>query len=386
MSIDYDQEFEELKDEYLLHIEDLIEQLQSILGHNELDSEKFKEIFRIVHSIKGGAASHEITQISLTSHHFEDFLVNKLSKNLSNTEHRESCLKFVSILEDIGSKLKAKEEVHFNQYLDEISNIHISDMESAKNYKGNILVVDNTSTMGNLVKNSLQQMGYHCTLSNNGLTAFNRLVTQKFDAVISSMNLNQLDGISLISALKATNNINADIPVLITSASKNVLERFPKDIRPNKVVFKDENFIAHIEQALSETFDKSAGSQNEGIGPKRVLYVEDDPKMQKLMQLSLKKIPHVTLSLAHDLESAIEKVNESKPDIILLDNFLKNTSGEEVFYKLLEESIPTLFLTASESSVPVKKLTKHGEFLGIITKPFRPGAIYGQIKRFYNDK
>ena len=385
MSISYDQEFDQLRNEYLEHIVDLNRSLENVFQSGKIDSENFKEVFRTVHNIKGGAATHELTSISAICHYFEDFLANKLEKDLSNETLIKSCLKFSSIIDEMVSKLQNNEEVILNKYLDEISQIHTFDLESASHYKGNILVVDNTATLGNLLKKSLQSKGYHCTFINNGLTAFNRLVTQKFDALITSLNLDQLDGISLLSALKSTNNINANIPTLVISASKNVSERFPKDIKPDEIVNKDEGLINNLNTALENIFINAKQTQA-GKGPTRILYVEDDPKMQKLMSLSLKKEPSISLSLAHDLESAQEAVKNSRPDIILLDNFLKNTSGEEVFFSLLDESIPTLFLTASESSVPVKKLKKHREFLGIITKPFRPGAIYGQIKRFYNDR
>ena len=108
--------------------------------------------------------------------------------------------------------------------------------------------------------------------------------------------------------------------------------------------------------------------------------------MQKLMSLSLEKYNDVKLSLSNNIDSTLEILKTEKPDIVLLDNFLQGTSGYEVFLAIKAHSIPSIFLTASSSSVPVLKLKEHKEFLGIVTKPFRPGAIYGQIKRFYNDR
>lgn len=384
MSVNIDKEFEELRKDFLYHAEDLTLKLNSIISNQNLDKETFKEVFRIVHSLKGGAASHEFTNLSTICHHFEDFLTLKLVDDLQNNEHYETCLKFTDILEEVIKKKIKGEEILFSKYIEQISYLNLPEAETSQGFKGQILVVDNTKTIGSIVKKSLEDSGYACTLTKDGLVAFNKLVTKKFDALISSINLSPFDGISLVTALRSTNNINADIPTLVISASKNIVERFPKDYRPNKVVVKDEQFIENLNDSLEDLF--SAQSNDLTVGPKNILYVEDDPKMQKLMQLSLKKYGEVKLSFAEDKTTALNIIEDKVPDVVLLDNFLKNTSGYEVFQAIKEFKVPVIFLTASGSSVPVEKMKNEKEFLGIITKPFRPGAIYGQIKRFYSDR
>ena len=64
MSVNIDKEFEELRKDFLYHAEDLTLKLNSIISNQNLDKETFKEVFRIVHSLKGGAASHEFTNLS----------------------------------------------------------------------------------------------------------------------------------------------------------------------------------------------------------------------------------------------------------------------------------------------------------------------------------
>lgn len=384
MSVNIDKEFEELRKDFLYHAEDLTLKLNSIISNQNLDKETFKEVFRIVHSLKGGAASHEFTNLSTICHHFEDFLTLKLVDDLQNNEHYETCLKFTDILEEVIKKKIKGEEILFSKYIEQISYLNLPEAETSQGFKGQILVVDNTKTIGSIVKKSLEDSGYACTLTKDGLVAFNKLVTKKFDALISSINLSPFDGISLVTALRSTNNINADIPTLVISASKNIVERFPKDYRPNKVVVKDEQFIENLNHSLEDLF--SAQTNDLTVGPKNILYVEDDPKMQKLMQLSLKKYGEVKLNFAEDKTTTLKIIEDKVPDVVLLDNFLKSTSGYEVFQAIKKFKVPVIFLTASGSSVPVEKLKNEKEFLGIITKPFRPGAIYGQIKRFYSDR
>ncbi len=390
MSLNLDKEFAALKKEYLHEIEDQIEDLRSLLEDGSFDQSDFRETYRIIHSLKGGAASYELTHISTICHYFEDFLSERMSEDLENEDNIEACHIFYDIIVDIVCTTRAGNEVVIQPYIDQVSNLGLGDIEQAEKFKGKVLVVDNTKTMGMIVKSALKKNGYDAIISQNGLVAFNRAVTQKFDALITSINLDHLDGISLITAIKCTNNLNANIPTLVISASQNIMERFPSIYKPEKIVIKNEDFVNNFQEAFNSLTkieeDKTLDSQHSKEGPTKILYVEDDTKMQKLMTLSMKKTPGVELSIANNLKEALSYVNDSRPDIILLDNFLKDETGHDVFKALQNKHIPCLFLTASESAVPVTELKKHKEFLGIITKPFRPNAIYGQIKRFYNDR
>lgn len=387
MPLNLDHEFELLRQEYLLSIEDDVIRVKQLVEGNSLSMEDFRETFRVIHSIKGGASSHEFTTVSTICHYFEDFLSQRMSEDLNNNENLAICTRFFDILGEIIDLTKEGKEVNVQSYIDQISSLELGSSEQLQNFKGKVLVVDNTKTMGKVVKEILKENGYDAIIAQNGLIAFNRLVTQKFDALITSINLNLLDGISLITALKSTDNMNANIPTLVISASKNIKERFPREFKPEMIIVKDQNFIANFQESFQSMLHESADSKHKQLeGPKNILYVEDDPKMQKLMTLSLKKYESINLELASSKKDALEKLKDFKPDVILLDNFLKEEKGIDVFNAIHKQKVPCIFLTASEAAVPVAEIGNSTEFLGIITKPFRPNAIYGQIKRFYNDR
>ncbi len=387
MPLNLDQEFELLKQEYLLSIEDDIIRVKQLVLGDSLGMDDFRETFRVIHSLKGGASSYEFTTISTICHYFEDFLSQRMSEDLNNKENLAICIRFFDILSEIIDLTKEGKEVVVQSYIDQISSLELGSSEQLQNFKGKVLVVDNTKTMGKVVKGVLKASGYDAIIAQNGLIAFNRLVTQKFDALITSINLNLLDGISLITALKSTDNMNANIPTLVISASKNIKERFPRDFKPEMIIVKDQDFIDNFKESFQSMLQENVdGKHKLSEGPKNILYVEDDPKMQKLMALSLRKYEGINLEVASSKKETLDKIKDFRPDVILLDNFLKDEKGIDVFNTLNKEKIPCIFLTASEAAVPVAEIGNSTEFLGIITKPFRPNAIYGQIRRFYNDR
>jgi CheY-like chemotaxis protein len=386
MSFNLDEQFDELKNEYLHSITDDLDQIEGALVKDDVSKDDVKEIFRTIHSLKGGASSHEMTVIGTICHHFEDYISAHLSNDITS-QNIDHCLKYVDLLRNITRDYRDKKDINFQQCQDALAELRIGDVEESIEYKGRVLIVEGTTTMANIIKKGLSMSGYDCTLTKNGLAAFNRLITEKFDILVTSLNIEQLDGISLITATKATNNVNANIPSIVISASTNIKDRFPREFRPSFVVEKNTELMNNLNSILEKVMAGEEDGANEDLsGPEKILYVEDDPRMQKLFGLAMKKHSNVEVEFASNREEAIRKCKSFKPDVLLLDNFLKGCTGQDIFNDVLDMRIPSIFLTASEAAVDVKALGKHKEFLGIITKPFRPGAIYGQVSRFYKNK
>ena len=98
--------------------------------------------------------------------------------------------------------------------------------------------------------------------------------------------------------------------------------------------------------------------------PNRVLVVEDEPEFRGLLVNSLQK-KGVTVASTGEVREAIAMVSSSKPDLIITDIFLANSSG----FDLLDafSDIPAVVITGSDDASvlleasrrnPVKLLTK----------------------------
>lgn len=387
MTFNLDDQFDELRKEFLLNMDEDLDQIEALIISDKVNEEDIKEIFRKVHSLKGAASSHELPIIGSICHYFEDYITSYVKIKELDSQVVDTVLKYIDLLNKCRDEYQKGVSPNYNSYLEYLSKLNILKIEKEIEYKGKVLIVDSTSTMSNFLKKGLKELGYDCYQTKNGLSAFNRLVTEKFDAVISSLNLEQLDGVSLVTAVKSTNNINANISTIIISASSNIKDRFPRDFRPDALINKDTQMIKEIEKALEKALQKDGDDTLSFTnGPEKIIYVEDDPRMQKLFQLAMKKHPSVQIEFTTTIEETVRKCKSFKPDLLLLDNFLKGFTGKDVFDATIQFSVPTIFLTASEGAVDTASLQPHREYLGIITKPFRPSSIYGQICRFYKNR
>ncbi|QIZ77341.1 chemotaxis response regulator CheY [Ferrimonas lipolytica] len=85
-----------------------------------------------------------------------------------------------------------------------------------KNMK--ILIVDDFSTMRRIIKNLLRDLGFNNTQeADDGSTALPMLQNGDFDFVVTDWNMPGMQGIDLLRAIRADNNLK-HLPVLMVTA------------------------------------------------------------------------------------------------------------------------------------------------------------------------
>ncbi len=107
----------------------------------------------------------------------------------------------------------------------------------------------------------------------------------------------------------------------------------------------------------------------------RILVVDDDPKMLKLLDLRLKSEGYEVIP-ANGGHQAINKLEQSKPDMALVDVNMPGMSGLELLVELKRKApgLPVVIMTAySSEDVAVTALKRHAD--GYITKPFHAQEI-----------
>ncbi len=90
-----------------------------------------------------------------------------------------------------------------------------------------ILVVDDMSTMRRIIRNILDQLGYsNVEEAENGKQALAKLKKEKFDFVVTDWNMPEMDGLSLVKAIRSDEELK-HLPVLMVTAEakkENVME------------------------------------------------------------------------------------------------------------------------------------------------------------------
>ena len=90
-----------------------------------------------------------------------------------------------------------------------------------------ILTVDDFSTLRRIIRNMLRQLGYNNIVeAEDGAEALSLLQREKVDFVISDWNMPHMNGLDLLKAIRADDNLKP-LPVLLVTAEalkENVVE------------------------------------------------------------------------------------------------------------------------------------------------------------------
>lgn len=108
----------------------------------------------------------------------------------------------------------------------------------------------------------------------------------------------------------------------------------------------------------------------------KIVYIEDDKTFQKLVSFLVLREPGWECDVFSDRASAISSLKHIQPNLILLDYFLKNDSGETTIKDIAEiGNIPIILVTAHELAEPLVS-----PIIGLIKKPFQPNLLIQEIK------
>lgn len=122
---------------------------------------------------------------------------------------------------------------------------------------------------------------------------------------------------------------------------------------------------------------------------KLILLVDDDLTLREMYEERLKAEGY-NITQATNGEEALEKLKDSKPDIILLDIMMPKVNGFDVLKELKANSemkdIPVIILTALIQDVDRVQGKKLGAVDYIVKSETMPGEVIAKIKNALGGK
>jgi len=116
--------------------------------------------------------------------------------------------------------------------------------------------------------------------------------------------------------------------------------------------------------------------------PLRVLLIDDDADLRKLIKVTLEFTAGWSVTTAADGAAGLEEARRQRPDAIVLDVMMPVMDGYEVCRHLKQDPalapIPVVLLTARKEQ-DEERLRASGA-AGVVLKPFDPEALAGRIR------
>ena len=241
-------------------------------------------------------------------------------------------------------------------------------MKQEKNFifdkiKCNILIVDDSKTINNVLTKKFKTNGYTTFNAYNLFEAREIIKQNEIHYLILDINLPDGKGYDLLDDLK-----NNSIKVFILTSQKDEEKRefsFKKGIID--FIIKDSILFQKIEQII-EMIEKLEKNKNETI-----LIIDDSAVIQQQLK-DLFENRNYNVLIAPDEDKALELITSKQPDLILLDVQLKNANGILFLQKyqeliITEFKIPVIIISGTIDILITRDSYKAGA-VDVIKKPF----------------
>ncbi len=122
---------------------------------------------------------------------------------------------------------------------------------------------------------------------------------------------------------------------------------------------------------------------------RKIIYIDDQMDILLVAEYALTNIGGYDMLMCQSGAEALAKIDNYKPDLILLDVMMPELSGPETLSKIRDKVLfketPAIFITAKIFPSEVAELlTCNTGVLSVIPKPFDPTAISATIKTIWN--
>ncbi len=235
-----------------------------------------------------------------------------------------------------------------------------------------VLVIDDDATARELVAHHLEAEGFSVATAAGGLEGLKRARELRPIAITLDVMMPDLDGWSVLAALRQDSEL-AEIPVIMVT----ILDEQRRSVALGAAGYLTKPVDRERLHRLVERYRAPAR-------PTRLLLVEDDPVQRERVRSWLEGRQWSVREAANGRE-ALARLQDDKPDVILLDLMMPEMDGFQVVAALQKEAdwrdIPVIVITARDLDSGDRQRLNSGVQSVLVKQTFRPADLVERIRR-----
>jgi adenylate cyclase len=240
-----------------------------------------------------------------------------------------------------------------------------------------VLIIDDDATARELLTDHLEAEGFSVATASGGLEGLKLAKELRPSVITLDVMMPDLDGWSVLAALRQDREL-ADIPVIMVT----ILDEHRRGVALGAAGYLTKPIDREQLHRLVERFRGPAQ-------PTRVLLVEDDSFQRERMRAWLESQQWIVQEAANGRE-ALDRLQRSKPDLILLDLMMPEMDGFQVVATLHKESdwrdIPVIVITALDLNAQDRERLNSGVQSVLVKETFRPADLVERIRRLVDTR
>lgn len=257
-----------------------------------------------------------------------------------------------------------------------------------------VLVVDDLELNRRILAERLANWQVETCLAASGQDALDILQDpgQAFDFIIQDYQMPGMDGEELAKHIRKLDAYAKTPLIVLSSIDQPISAATKKEI--NARVLQKPVRAARLQQVMSGSLQEHRSAEVEIEAPQQVdsaeikILVAEDNKTNQLIVKSMLKNAGFAITFADDGQQALDKFEELKPDMVLMDISMPQMDGFEATYAIRdfetkhpEGHCPIVALTANVLKEDKDRCLQAGmdDFL---TKPVRKSALLDAIKKW----
>jgi len=242
---------------------------------------------------------------------------------------------------------------------------------------GCVLVIDDDATARELIADHLKAEGFSAVTAAGGMEGLKLAKELRPTAITLDVIMPDLDGWSVLTALRQDPEL-AEIPVIMIT----IVDEHRRGIALGAAGYLTKPIDREQLHRLVSRFRAP-------VPPTRVLLVEDDAVQRERMRGWLEG-PQWTVREAENGRVALKCMQESKPDVILLDLMMPEMDGFAVVAALQKEAgwrdIPVIVITSLDLDAKDRERLNAGVQFVLVKERFRPADLVERIRQLVQRK
>jgi signal transduction histidine kinase/CheY-like chemotaxis protein len=242
---------------------------------------------------------------------------------------------------------------------------------------GCVLVIDDDAIARELIADHLKAEGFSVATAAGGLEGLKLAKELRPTAITLDVMMPDLDGWSVLATLRQDAEL-ADIPVIMIT----IVDEHRRGIALGAAGYLTKPIDRERLHRLVNRFRAQ-------VPPTRVLVVEDDAVQRERMRGWLEG-PQWTVREAENGREALKRIQENKPDVILLDLMMPEMDGFAVVAALQKEAswrdIPVIVITSLDLDAKDRARLNSGVQSVLVKERFQPADLVERIRRLVHSK
>jgi len=242
---------------------------------------------------------------------------------------------------------------------------------------GCVLAIDDDATARELIADHLKAEGFSVVTAAGGVEGLKLAKDLRPTAITLDVIMPDLDGWSVLAALRQDPEL-AEIPVIMIT----IVDEQRRGVALGAAGYLtkpiDRERLRHV-----------IGRFRAPARPTRVLMVEDDVVQRERMRGWLEG-PQWAVWEAGNGREALKRIQENKPDVILLDLMMPEMDGFAVVAALQKEAswqdIPVIVITARDLDAQDRERLNSGVQSVLVKERFRPADLIEHVRRLVQTK